>query len=628
MSGAADEALRLRPSARTRSRIPPAPQAFGPNRLNSSRQTIPESQQALFERLLKDHGAGRADRLGRAGRKVGRRATITICLDRPAPAFRRPRTCSHKPSPLDQRRAGLSFSGADRGHALSLATTTMATLGRRHLALGVAVVLTAAALLWSSTGVLSRLAWLLVLAPLLAISVLLVALPLSVGIAAVVERSLPRAAIDRRPSSASKAGARMRFTTEAAWSVVQLRSLWDTSSSSTWTPAADSTVVNPPSTAASSSSGSGLPSLVPPLVRASIDHVLALILRDFVRSWFGRLSPSLAFPHELEQTLREALGALIDRASRVDLADVVVGRIVPLLTAHLDGFAKAETALSGASSRRSTLLGGGGPADGLADVFLVQAFGGPAVSNNSSGGLHRAISGQAVDARPAQEAHLRLLVEGILARILPERNKSPIVEILAREVVTCAVLMPVVEMLADPDFWNRLLDEQVRSGKAECHPSGPSDSCISSVIIAPDPQATNHIRQQKLIHQLRAALETTSTTSTDPLPGPTLPPSASPSFVPTGTRVAPPRQRAASIASSRRGISSRTKPKAFEAFVKGIGRIEGVLDVRRMRSDIEREIRRTKEQLGVFTRSPCLCGFDIELTSVGCRSQRSVLRGG
>ena len=58
------------------------------------------------------------------------------------------------------------------------------------------------------------------------------------------------------------------------------------------------------------------------------------------------------------------------------------------------------------------------------------------------------------------------------------------------------------------------------------------------------------------------------------------------------------RRRAASVASSRRGISSRTEPKAFDAFVKSIGRLDGLLDVRRMRSDVEREIRRTKELLG------------------------------
>jgi sorting nexin-25 len=284
---------------------------------------------------------------------------------------------------------------------------------------------------------------LLVLGPLLALGLVFAALPVSIGIAALVERLLPLRS-DRRPQLvASKARGRLSFTTEAAWSVVQLRSLWE---------AADPTgasATKPPLHPSMSAS-----------LQAPVDAIFALIMRDFVRAWYNRLSPSAAFPNELESTIREALGALIDRAVRVDFANVLVGRIVPLVTAHLDGFARAEATLSG-SRRQSTLLGGtGSAAEGL-DVFLVQAFG-------PSGGLHKAISGQAVDARPAQEAHLRSLVEGILARILPERNKSPIVDIVAREVVTCAVFMPIVELLSDPDFWNRLLDEQVRPGRLCC----------------------------------------------------------------------------------------------------------------------------------------------------------------
>jgi len=88
------------------------------------------------------------------------------------------------------------------------------------------------------------------------------------------------------------------------------------------------------------------------------------------------------------------------------------------------------------------------------DLFLSQAYGPNA--------LHPAVAGNTLDTKPAQEEHVRGLVEGILRLVLPEKErKSRAVLIVAREIVTSAVLMPVLEMLADPDFWNRMLDEQV-----------------------------------------------------------------------------------------------------------------------------------------------------------------------
>lgn len=50
--------------------------------------------------------------------------------------------------------------------------------------------------------------------------------------------------------------------------------------------------------------------------------------------------------------------------------------------------------------------------------------------------------------------------------VLPKREAdSKAVAIIAREIVSCAILMPIVDLMSDPDFWNKMLDEQVCS----CH---------------------------------------------------------------------------------------------------------------------------------------------------------------
>lgn len=62
---------------------------------------------------------------------------------------------------------------------------------------------------------------------------------------------------------------------------------------------------------------------------------------------------------------------------------------------------------------------------------------------------------------PSVEAHLRGRIEELLRLILPKEERgSETVVIIAREILACVVMVPVVDMLADPDFWNRMLDVQ------------------------------------------------------------------------------------------------------------------------------------------------------------------------
>jgi sorting nexin-25 len=41
-------------------------------------------------------------------------------------------------------------------------------------------------------------------------------------------------------------------------------------------------------------------------------------------------------------------------------------------------------------------------------------------------------------------------------------STSPAVNVLIKELVACAVLFPVMQMLADPDMWNQLVEGYVR----------------------------------------------------------------------------------------------------------------------------------------------------------------------
>ena len=66
-----------------------------------------------------------------------------------------------------------------------------------------------------------------------------------------------------------------------------------------------------------------------------------------------------------------------------------------------------------------------------------------------------------------EEMHLRGIVDRILPYILPENEaRSKVLKIAVREVVACTVLYPIMDMVTDPDFWNRTIEQVV---SVQCH---------------------------------------------------------------------------------------------------------------------------------------------------------------
>lgn len=223
----------------------------------------------------------------------------------------------------------------------------------------------------------------------------------------------------------------LAFTSPAAWSVTQTRASWESHTTSFRLP---------------------FPS-APPALSTSLDSLLDLILRDFVLKWFSSISDSPSFPHAVERTIRESLAALSTRVGALDWSDVLVGRVLPLVTRHVETFRTAEFALRGQDLRTRLT-----ESDEL-DLFLAERYALEARERK----LHAAVDVASPNSRPAEEAWLSVLVGKLLPLIMPEREvDSGAVRIIVREIVACAVLLPIVELLSDPDFWNRIIDDKVR----------------------------------------------------------------------------------------------------------------------------------------------------------------------
>lgn len=234
----------------------------------------------------------------------------------------------------------------------------------------------------------------------------------------------------RAPQARLRSAAKpLAFATPAAWQAVLIRSQW----SATTTP------LDVP--------------LFPDLAVLSVglNQLITLIVRDFVLVWYKELSSSPTFPAVVSKTIHASLENLFSRVDKLDLPALVVKRVLPKITTHIDQFRRSEIAVRGAGLERHLTQ-----SDEL-DMLLASRYAAqepllklhPAVANLSS--MHT---------MQTEEAHLRVLVDAILPYILPENEtRSRAVHVAVREVVACAVIYPVMEMLSDPDFWNRIVDQ-------------------------------------------------------------------------------------------------------------------------------------------------------------------------
>lgn len=181
-----------------------------------------------------------------------------------------------------------------------------------------------------------------------------------------------------------------------------------------------------------------------PVVTQRIDKLIVLVLRDFVNSWYGAISKRPTFTNEVDRAIRAVLSTILDHVIDLDIVGVGVSRIVPMVTTHMGEFYEAERAVRGKKLTRTVT-----ESDEL-DLAIAGKF--------KNGNLHPAASLAYSDTKMVQQAHVRSIVVRLLPRILPPNmNTSPAVTVLIKEIVTCAVLSPVIGMLADPDTWNQLI---------------------------------------------------------------------------------------------------------------------------------------------------------------------------
>lgn len=180
-------------------------------------------------------------------------------------------------------------------------------------------------------------------------------------------------------------------------------------------------------------------------VSQALNNFLQLALHNFVSSWYKAISPSSAFVNEVEKNIQIALMEITDKILQQDMINLIVSRVIPIITTHLRDFDNAERVVRGRAVNRNL------PESEELDLAIAAKY--------KEGNLHPAASLAFSDTTTLHQDYLRKLMTRILPLLLEEEMiRSRAVSALIREIVSCAVLLPVFEMLADPDMWNQIVE--------------------------------------------------------------------------------------------------------------------------------------------------------------------------
>ncbi|KAK5987754.1 Sorting nexin-12 [Cladobotryum mycophilum] len=263
-----------------------------------------------------------------------------------------------------------------------------------------------------------------------------------------------------------------------------------------------------------------------PRASEAVDNLLELILRDFVRSWYSHISRNPSFSNEIDKAIRLALASLVDSLRGKDMADVITSRFMPILTAHFHDFYEAERSVRGKKLNRSVT-----ESEEL-DLAIASKF--------RDGRLHAAASLSFPDTKMVQQDYLRSLASRIIPKVLPQNiYSSRAVSIILREIIGCAVLFPVTQLLADPDTWNQLMENIGRS----------------------------MLQDRSTVRKLRAALDQHAS----PTPR-------------SGKQLATPR------------LAPGDNERKFEKFIRAIRKVNNLSDARRFRSEVASQLKRDSLQ--------------------------------
>ncbi|KAH8498393.1 hypothetical protein H0E87_017338 [Populus deltoides] len=176
-----------------------------------------------------------------------------------------------------------------------------------------------------------------------------------------------------------------------------------------------------------------------PVVEAAISDFIDKILKDFVVDlWYSEITPDREVPELMRSVIMDALGEISGRAKEINPIDLLTRDIVDLIGDHLDLFRRNQAAIG-------------------ADVMETLS-----TEERDERLKHHLIASKelhpALISPESEYKVLQQLIGGVLAIVLrPREAQCPMVWTIAREIVTCLVMQPLIN-LASPAYINEVLE--------------------------------------------------------------------------------------------------------------------------------------------------------------------------
>uniref|UniRef100_A0A2P2LA00 Uncharacterized protein LOC8275559 isoform X1 n=1 Tax=Rhizophora mucronata TaxID=61149 RepID=A0A2P2LA00_RHIMU len=176
-----------------------------------------------------------------------------------------------------------------------------------------------------------------------------------------------------------------------------------------------------------------------PIVEAAINEFMDMVLKDFVVDlWYSEITPDKEAPELMRSVIMDALGEISARVKEINLVDLLTRDIVDLIGDHLDLFRRNQASIGvdvmGTLSTEER-------DDRLKYHLMVSKELHPALISPES-----------------EYKFLQRIVGGVIALVLrPREAQCPLVRTIARELVTCLVLQPVMNLVS-PVYINQVIE--------------------------------------------------------------------------------------------------------------------------------------------------------------------------
>ncbi|KAJ6817241.1 uncharacterized protein M6B38_411855 [Iris pallida] len=183
-----------------------------------------------------------------------------------------------------------------------------------------------------------------------------------------------------------------------------------------------------------------------PPVEAAIDDFTSKILHDFVIDlWYSSITPDKEAPELIRTIILDVLGEISGRVKEINLVDLLTRDVIDLVGNQLDLYRKSQSDIG-------------------VDVMGTLSF----EERDERLKQHLVASEELHPALISAESEYKVLqhiMGGLLALVMKSQEaKSPLVRCISRELLTCLVMQPVIN-LASPAYINELIESVFLASK-------------------------------------------------------------------------------------------------------------------------------------------------------------------